>query len=144
MGQCNGYLSDCMSQEEQGYTNDGALGTAHTLPVGPLSPEPLCKVHLTSRSQLQPVSDSRTPQERKGAAKCPFSVRLTLLVHSQIVHKLCAGFSINSLSLSQFHPLLFQTEQDHKQLLHKSKLIRFAFLLFLSKSAWSLLPLYTD
>lgn len=34
----------------------------------PLALGPLCEVHLTSRSQLKPVSNSWTPRERMGAA----------------------------------------------------------------------------
>lgn len=61
---------------------------------------------------------------------------LILVAHSQRIHRLCAEFSINSLSFPQLHTLVFQTENAHKQILQ----IRFAFLLFLPKSAWSLAP----
>lgn len=50
------------------------------------------------------------------------------------------GDQSHTLSFSQFYTLLFQIENAHKQISHQSLLIRFAFLLFLCKSVWSLLP----
>lgn len=51
---------------------------------------------------------------------------LTLVAHSQRIQGLCAAFSINSLSFSQLHTLIFQTENAHKQILQ----IRFVFYYF--------------
>lgn len=143
MGQCNGYLI-AWARRSGGTLMMGLWGQPTPCQWVP-SPQNLCS-RCTSPADHSSNQSAIAGHHRRGweLQNVHFLRRLTLLVHSQIVHKLCAGFSINSLSFSQFHPLLFQTEKDHKQLLHKSKLFSLLFLLFLTKSAWSLLPLYTD
>ena len=103
--------------------------TAHTPPVGlPETSVQRCTSpadHSSNQSAI--AGHHRSGWELQNVHFLPHTI---LLVHSQIVRKLCAGFSINSLSFSQFHTLLFQIENAHKQFLHKSKLVCF-FAIFL-------------
>lgn len=113
------------ARRSRGPLNDEAPGTGHTLPLCPPLPRP--SVQGAPCQQITAPTSQRQPDTTGEDGMQNVHFLWTLLVHSQIVHKLCAGFSLNSLRFSQFHPLLFQTEKDHKQLLHKSRLIRFAF-----------------
>lgn len=80
--------------------------------------------------QLKPFHFMWTPWEKMGAAdiwdNAHILWHLTLVAHSQRIQGLCAAFSINSLSFSQLHTLIFQTENAHKQILQ----IRFVFYYF--------------
>lgn len=139
MGQRSGYLSDCMIQEEHGNTKWWGSRDSPYPATGSPSPQNL-SARCTLPAHHSSNQSATARHHSRGWELQNVHFLWSLLVHSQMVHKLRSGFSVNSLSFSQFHPLLFQTEKDHKQLLHKSKLIRFAFWLFLSKSAWCYSP----